>query len=185
MGRNAGILLSHNPSAEPGHSFTSVSLLPRQHLGWVWWWMHTCTKRHTHSCIYALVYTQTYTSTRSCSNLLNATAMNLSTHIDTNSDETGEFMYAAETALSVYGRYILSAPCSKTNLLLSLLHSQHMLLCSFVLKGEQTSLSSACIFLLIQTIGLQTHKDHGKQRWRIRYKSSSTFWSIDKVSQAF
>lgn len=36
MGRNAGILLSHNPAAELGHSFTPVSLLPRQRLGWVW-----------------------------------------------------------------------------------------------------------------------------------------------------
>lgn len=29
-------MLSHNPAAELGHSFTPVSLLPRQRLGWVW-----------------------------------------------------------------------------------------------------------------------------------------------------
>lgn len=52
MDWNTGILLSHNPSAEPGHSFTSVSLLPRQHLGWVWGWVdsQTCTHKHGTTC---------------------------------------------------------------------------------------------------------------------------------------
>lgn len=101
--------------------------------------MHTNTQQPV-KCYYKLTHTHTQT------------------HTVANSGGTGEFMYAAETltALSVCGRYtkcslpLVSSQHPKTNLLLCL-YSQFMLSCSLVLKGKQTSLSFACIFLLIQT----------------------------------
>ena len=149
MGRNAGILLSHNPSAEPGHSFTSVSLLPRQHLGWVWLWMHanTCTPLHTQLYICTQTYTCRQTSAEQplkCDYELIHTQLTNKT-VD-NGGETGEFMYAAETltAVSVRRGYtkcslpLISSPRPNTNLPLTpFIHNSCSLVHLFWEAGRQ------------------------------------------------
>lgn len=139
MGRNAGILLSHNPAAEPGHSFTSVSLLPRQHLGWVLLvdartHMHTHARCFTHSCIYTYICTCLHINLNMHAHVSATCYVWLWTYPYTqmymavaNSAEKGELMYAVETltALSVCGRYtkcslpLVSSLRPKTNLQLS------------------------------------------------------------------
>lgn len=107
MAWNAGILLSHNPSATPGHSFTSASLLPRQHLGWVWlwWWMHT----HTHTRLWAQLL-QWNRWTYECS------------------WDWQHRMWKVDRCL-----VFVSSKHTKLNLLLPL-YSEFMLYCSFTLK---------------------------------------------------
>lgn len=201
MGRNAGILLSHNPSAEPGHSFTSVSLLPRQHLGWFWWWMdaQTRTLPLLRFCIGTCVYVQTWTHKQNAAQPVKCyyrellrTQTRTHTHIWVLLTAVKQMNLCMRlTALSACGRYtkcslsLVSSPCSKT---LSL-HSQYMLSCSFVLKAKQTSLFfSACIFLPIQTRrkqkkkpqkGLQTHKDESRETSSTGFQTPSLFLRID------
>lgn len=115
---------------------------------------------HTHKLKHACIQTASY--------LLNAT-INLSIHTHkttvANGGETGKFMYASETltALSECGRYtkcslpLISSPWPKTQSSALSLYSQYMLSCSRALKGKPTSLSSTCIFLLIQT-----RREHGE-----------------------
>lgn len=136
MGRNTGILLSHHPSAEPGHSFTSVSLLPRQHLGWVWSWMHAHC--FTHICIYT--HLCKHGGTQTCSKLLNLTMIHKHNCC---SEKWGMCVsgWNNDKPVCMWKIHIFCTP----------FYSKFMLPCSLVLKGEQTALSSTCIFFLFQT----------------------------------
>lgn len=173
MGHNAGILLSHNPSAEPGHSFTSVSLLPRQHLGWVWWWMHA------HTCI--LLYNSMYLCTHKLklSNLFNT--KNFSTYVNIVLRWERRIYAAAETltALSAWGRYtkcslpLVLSPAPKPIFCSLLLFTIHALL---FWKAFRKACPPPASILLIQTRRKQKHRD---QTSTAGYQTSSLFWRID------
>lgn len=173
MGRNAGILLSHNPAAELGHSFTPVSLLPRQRLGWVWLVVVVVVRTlallpaHTRLASHELIFT--HKLERLCiqkgRNLFNVPG-DSSTHTYTTVAQALVCVCVCVCVLSVYDTDNLNlnlGKCTMCHLLLVssrpskavrllCIYSKLVLLCALAVRGEQTiDLLSAGLFLLSQT----------------------------------